>query len=81
MPPVLLPNTNGVIIDDFLLPVQAFVTKKTSASAINTCMHAWSVIAGDHFFSNYCTLLLHKSYNNQASRRRRFFCVAVVLDG
>ena len=36
-------------------------------------MHAWSVIAGDHFFSNYCTLLLHKSYNNQASRRRLFF--------
>ena len=27
MPPVLLPDTNGVIMDDFLLSVQAFVTK------------------------------------------------------
>ena len=36
-------------------------------------MHAWSVIAGDHCFSNSCTLLLHKSYNNQASHRRRLF--------
>ena len=25
MPPVLLPDTNGVILDDFLLSVQAFV--------------------------------------------------------
>ena len=49
MPPVLLPDTNGVIMDDFLLSVQAVVTK-TSASTINTCMHAWSVIAGDQFF-------------------------------
>ena len=31
MPPVLLPDTNGVIMDDFLLSVQAFLTK-TSAS-------------------------------------------------
>ena len=31
MPPVLLLDTNGVIMDDFLLCVQAFVTK-TSAS-------------------------------------------------
>ena len=27
MPPVLLPDTNGVIMDDFLSSVQAFVTK------------------------------------------------------
>ena len=31
MPPVLLPDTNGVIMDNFLLSVQAFVAK-TSAS-------------------------------------------------
>ena len=80
MPPVLLPDTDGVVRDDFLLSVQAFVTK-TSASTINTCMHAWSVIAGDHFFSNYCTLLLHKSYYNQASRRRRFFVSLWCLMG
>ena len=39
MPPVLLPDTNGVIMDYFLLSVQAFVTK-------NVCKFSLGQIRG-----------------------------------
>ena len=44
MPPVLLPDTNGVIMDGFLLSVQAFVTKNVCKylKHMHACMRGQS---------------------------------------
>ena len=62
MPPVLLRETNGVIMDDFLLSVQAFVTK--NVCKYHKHMHACVV---SHRMGSLFFQLLYVALHNSPS--------------
>ena len=80
MPPALLPDTNGVITDDFLLSVKAFVTK-------NVCKyhkHMYACVVSHRrgsLFFQFLYVAVAQIVQQPSFTSASFICVAVVLDG